>query len=142
MGVNGIQTQNELDWENWLNDYPCLDRIDNDGDGTIDFDGVDVDFDIRRVVDIPADPGCTDRLAGTELAACQDQIDNDGDGLIDLEDPGCTHANDMEELLSVPSLSNTARALLAATLVAMALVAPRLTGRRGCYPTETPALNE
>ena len=56
----------------------------------------DVDFDLDRVMDIPADPGCTDRLAQTETATCQDLIDNDGDGLIDLEDPSCTHANDRE----------------------------------------------
>jgi hypothetical protein len=141
-GVDGIQTQNELLWEIWLADYPCLDRIDNDGDGTIDFDGVDLDFDRNRVVDIPADPGCTDRLGQTELAACQDGIDNDGDGLIDLEDLGCAHANDRSEMLTVPSLSNTSRALLAATFAALALATPGLTRRRQPRPTETPAQDE
>ena len=60
----------------------CDDRIDNDGDGRVDY---------------PEDPGCTSPFdndeaepANTVVPACSDGIDNDGDGLADFpEDPGC-----------------------------------------------------
>ena len=58
----------------------CDDRIDNDGDGRVDY---------------PDDPGCTSSFDDdeTDLAqtpACSDGLDNDGDGLVDFpEDPGC-----------------------------------------------------
>jgi glycerophosphoryl diester phosphodiesterase len=125
-GVDGIHTANEVEWGDILGDYPCIDRIDNDGDGKIDFDGVDVDFDIDRVVDVPPDLGCDDRLAGTEVAACQDTIDNDGDGAIDLADPGCADPNDRDERADqIPSLPGMAGALLGALLLAVAYALTR-----------------
>jgi len=70
----------------------CMDGIDNDGDGKIDF---------------PADPGCTSPGDNTEntdggggggTALCADGIDNDGDGKIDFPaDPGCTSLTDNSE---------------------------------------------
>jgi large repetitive protein len=71
----------------------CMDGIDNDGDGHIDY---------------PNDPGCThphddseadDCPDGPLCPECSDGIDNDGDGLIDWPmDPGCTSAADPSEL--------------------------------------------
>lgn len=56
-------------------DPQCVDGIDNDGDGLVDF---------------PEDPGCWGNEDDAELAACSDGIDNDGDGLTDFpDDPGC-----------------------------------------------------
>ena len=56
-------------------DPQCVDGIDNDGDGLVDF---------------PDDPGCWGNEDDAELAACSDGIDNDGDGLVDFpDDPGC-----------------------------------------------------
>lgn len=74
--------------------YQCSDRIDNDGDGEIDF---------------PADLGCTSLYdnsegSGTEppppppTPACSDGIDNDSDSRIDYpSDPGCLSAEDTSE---------------------------------------------
>jgi hypothetical protein len=53
----------------------CVDGIDNDGDGAIDF---------------PADSGCYSGGDDYEAADCQNGIDDDGDGLADYPaDPGC-----------------------------------------------------
>src|SRR5262249_40098201 len=55
--------------------HPCLDGLDNDGDGLIDY---------------PADPGCSGPNDDSEQPECSDGLDNDGDGLIDFPaDPGC-----------------------------------------------------
>src|SRR3989338_6409052 len=62
----------------------CNDRIDNDGDGYIDF---------------PADPGCEKR-SGNELnpsVQCDDGVDNDGDGSSDSLDAGCSSPTDNDE---------------------------------------------
>ncbi len=81
----------------------CSDRLDNDGDGTVDYpldlgctaaadttetdgtricdDGIYNDGD--GLTDHPADSGCASVLAGREDPQCSDGIDNDGDGGID-----------------------------------------------------------
>ncbi|MEZ4470923.1 MAG: hypothetical protein R3F60_09005 [bacterium] len=67
----------------------CLNRLDDDGDGRIDY---------------PADPGCeraTDRdeTDPDPLPACADDEDNDGDGLVDYPlDVGCRAASDNDEV--------------------------------------------
>ena len=85
----------------------CLDGVDNDGDGTVDFgedfgcdslydpserttpgvivcdDGVDNDGD--NLIDFPDDPGCGHPLLTVENPACNDGADNDGDNLIDFD---------------------------------------------------------
>ena len=61
---------------------PCLDGVDNDGDGSADY---------------PADPGCTWAGDLSELPDCSDGIDNDGDGAIDLADSYCQTAGDARE---------------------------------------------
>ena len=62
---------------------PCDDGIDNDGDGLVDFG---------------ADPGCQSATSPKENPKCDDGIDNDGDGKIDwdgggvgLPDPQCAN---------------------------------------------------
>lgn len=64
----------------------CMDGIDNDGDGLIDF---------------PNDCGCSEPCDTTEapnpVRQCNDGIDNDGDGLIDLADTNCLNLCDNEE---------------------------------------------
>lgn len=54
---------------------PCLDAVDDDGDGRTDY---------------PADPGCTSAEDPSEEPECADDLDNDADGFIDHPaDPGC-----------------------------------------------------
>ena len=67
----------------------CSDKVDNDGDGKIDF---------------PADPGCTSAQDDSEIDfECSDKVDNDGDGKIDFPaDPGCSSAVDDSETNSLP----------------------------------------
>jgi hypothetical protein len=63
----------------------CRDKIDNDGDGKIDY---------------PNDPGCISKTDPTERNAnveCDDGKDNDGDGKIDYLDPGCSSLTDNDE---------------------------------------------
>ncbi|MBI2892732.1 MAG: SUMF1/EgtB/PvdO family nonheme iron enzyme [Deltaproteobacteria bacterium] len=99
----------------------CNDRIDNDGDGLVDFgpdpgcagpvdsseadlepqcgDGVDNDDD--GATDFPADSSCADALDTTEdgPAACANGLDDDGDTLVDFPfDPGCAAAGDSSEI--------------------------------------------
>ncbi len=52
---------------------PCLDQLDNDGDGKID---------------AAQDPGCRHIASVKENPACDDGVDNDMDGRIDLADQG------------------------------------------------------
>jgi hypothetical protein len=61
---------------------PCLDGVDNDGNGSADF---------------PADAGCTWPGDPSERADCGDGIDNDADGAVDLADPFCQTADDARE---------------------------------------------
>jgi large repetitive protein len=71
----------------------CMDGIDNDGDGHIDY---------------PNDPGCThphddseedDCPDGPLCPQCSNGIDDDGDGNTDWpDDPGCTSAADPSEI--------------------------------------------
>jgi hypothetical protein len=79
----------------------CNDRLDNDGDGAIDY---------------PADPGCASKTDHdeTDVAAppkpqCSDGINNDSseDAWVDYpNDPGCTDANDNTELGNPPPTSS------------------------------------
>lgn len=74
-------------------DTDCSDRLDNDGDGLIDFG---------------SDPGCSSASDDSELNTpggggsgidCDDDLDNDGDGKTDYpNDPGCQSANDPSEV--------------------------------------------
>lgn len=52
-------------WFDIVAALPCVDGIDNDGDGAIDFDGLDVDFDF--VLDFQADGGCASRTDLSEV---------------------------------------------------------------------------
>ncbi len=90
IGVDGV---NYIDPEKWvfqtLPTLPCVDGVDNDGDGRIDFGGLDEDFDgnLEALWEIT----CKDRLGSSEVGQCQDGADNDGDGLIDYPaDPQCS----------------------------------------------------
>ena len=91
----------------------CADRLDNDGDGRIDFpnepgcdslddddetdpevlpecaDGIDNDF--NGFSDYPDDEWCTSAADPEERRPpqCRDGSDNDRDGFTDLADPGC-----------------------------------------------------
>lgn len=66
----------------------CSDKVDNDGDGLIDFS-----------TGSSRDPGCESANDDSEADAnCSDKIDNDGDGKIDFpEDPGCDSSSDGDE---------------------------------------------
>jgi hypothetical protein len=88
----------------------CYDGLDNDADGSIDYDpsgggdggcvhaldpsegrndcsdGVDNDGDGRADAD---DHGCPFDFGWPENPACDDGVDNDGDGHVDLDDPAC-----------------------------------------------------
>jgi hypothetical protein len=95
---------------------PCIDGVDNDGDGFVDMDsdpgcseprddserpacldGLDNDGD--GLTDNPADPGCKFTLAVREDPQCQDGVDNDGDGDVDFPaDSLCTEVPDNDEL--------------------------------------------
>ncbi len=62
------------------NGLPCVDGLDGDGDGLIDF---------------PSDPGCNafdDLSENDDALRCDNGIDDDGDGNIDLADLGCFDA--------------------------------------------------
>jgi len=81
----------------------CMDGIDNDGDGKIDY---------------PDDPGCTspnqdsevdDCPSGPNCPECGNGIDDDGNGLIDYpDDPGCESASDPIEFTENPEACGTA----------------------------------
>ena len=103
----------------------CSNRIDDDGDGIIDFPlepgcagagdddetdpsvspscGNGLDDDSDGLVDYPNDPGCAgvgdrDELDPDRLPACGDGRDNDNDGTTDYpEDRGCESAADHSE---------------------------------------------
>ena len=84
-------------------------RIDNDGDGLIDFPGdlgcdsaddesersIDLpcdnglDDDLDGEVDYPADPGCASPSWPLEDPECDDHVDNDGDGFCDSPESTC-----------------------------------------------------
>ncbi|MCR9098053.1 MAG: hypothetical protein NXI30_27860 [bacterium] len=120
LGVNALHVGNELAWADYLATRPCIDRLDNDGDGFADADGIDLDFD--GVPEIPADAGCLRRLFETEVSDCQDGVDNDGDSLIDLDDPGCTGPNSPTEYsieAQVPSFSSGGLLLLCLAVVSV-----------------------
>lgn len=99
--------------------HPCIDGLDNDGDGDVDgedfgcldasddseisacIDGIDNDGD--GLTDRPADPGCATTLAVRENPQCQDGVDNDGDGDVDFPaDDKCESPTDNDELINTP----------------------------------------
>ncbi|MFP6656050.1 MAG: glycerophosphodiester phosphodiesterase family protein [Myxococcota bacterium] len=100
LGIDAVHVQNEVSWTTYLSYRPCIDGIDNDGDGFVDFDGIDLDFD--GIDEIPGDAGCESRLASNEMTVCQDLVDNDGDGFVDLDDPGCLTVNSTSEVDAPP----------------------------------------
>lgn len=64
---------------------PCMDNLDNDGDGYVDW---------------PADPGCANKNDNDErnyAIECDDGVDNDGDGRADMGDSGCATPADNDE---------------------------------------------
>lgn len=121
LGIDGFHVEDELGWATFLASVPCVDRVDNDGDGFADFDGIDLDFDGTN--EILADVGCTERLATTEIGECQDLIDNDGDTFVDLADPACLTVNSITETSPrVPSLSRLGFLLLGLSVLSLGLV--------------------
>ncbi|MBD3867995.1 MAG: hypothetical protein IFK94_07715 [Acidobacteria bacterium] len=96
LGVVGFHSQdpeNFLSNRSWLQ---CVDGIDNDGDGDIDFDGLDRNLD--WTVDVPADAECLNRLDRAEIPQCSDGRDNDADTYYDYpNDLGCVDALDIDE---------------------------------------------
>ena len=96
LGVVGFHSQdpeNFLSTRYWLH---CVDGIDNEGDGGIDFDGLDENLD--WTVDVTADAECLNRLDRTEFPQCDDGRDNDSDTYIDYpNDLGCDSALDIDE---------------------------------------------
>ena len=91
---------------------PCINGLDDDGDGLIDMldDGCrfaadpgetlpcedGLDNNNNGLVDAE-DPACLDRYAQEIAWPCNDGVDNDGDGLVDLEDTGCVGPLDFSE---------------------------------------------
>jgi hypothetical protein len=99
----------------------CADRIDNDGDGLVDFarsegdpgcasrqdasergtlvcdNGADDDADTRT--DYPGDPGCSSATDDSELGttACDNGFDDDLDTYHDMRDVGCDDPADASE---------------------------------------------
>ncbi|MCX8158843.1 MAG: hypothetical protein N3D20_00935, partial [Candidatus Pacearchaeota archaeon] len=99
-GIVGLSTEQRIENYKWLanaiNDVAgtnfyvppykqCIDGIDNDGDGFIDYS---------------SDPGCSSALDDNESdnPQCSDGIDNDGDNLVDYpNDSDCTSLRDNSE---------------------------------------------
>jgi hypothetical protein len=124
LGIDGFHVTDELGWQAFLATIPCADRVDNDADGFADFGGIDLDFDGTN--EIPADVGCTERMATTEIGECQDLVDNDGDTFVDLADPACLTANSITETSPrVPSLSRLGFLLLGLSVLSLGLVYSR-----------------
>jgi hypothetical protein len=99
--------------------HPCIDGLDNDGDGFVDgadfncedayddseraacSDGLDNDGD--GLTDWGSDPGCETTLAPFENPQCKDGVDNDGDGFVDHPgDDRCESPGDYDELINTP----------------------------------------
>lgn len=89
LGIDVIHYADPQWWVDFLATIPCVDGVDNDGDGLTDFG---------------EDPGCLIRTGSSELGPdtdCENGIDDDGDGLADFgEDPGCTSASDTGERIA------------------------------------------
>mgnify|MGYP001793065701 CR=1 FL=1 len=70
-------------------DPQCADGQDNDGDGTADAEGVDLNGDgsFGGVGEFPPDASCASPGQADERSpeACRDGIDNDEDGFIDFQ---------------------------------------------------------
>lgn len=103
---NGISAAYGHDWIGWIVRLPkpaCMNGIDDDGDGAIDYpddvgcrhardlseqpdcsDGIDNDADGKT--DFPEDLQCTGPEDGSEGPGCTDRIDTDGDGVGDACD--------------------------------------------------------
>ena len=67
----------------------CLDGVDDDGDGLIDFDDPQCFGPEGLEAGTPVDDG--------RLSACSNGLDDDGDGVVDADDPGCRDAADRDE---------------------------------------------
>lgn len=69
----------------------CSDGIDNDGDGTADWNGIDVNGDgifDTAAGELPPDFACSGDPRSQDESdpeQCRDGVDNDGDGLIDFQ---------------------------------------------------------
>lgn len=77
LSVGGLQ-----EWSNPLENGPCGDCVDNDGDGWLDDDDLDCE-------DGDAEVGYTDY-------PCNDGLDNDDDGIIDADEEECRNPDDDE----------------------------------------------
>ncbi|MFC1691103.1 hypothetical protein ACFL0W_02875 [Nanoarchaeota archaeon] len=60
----------------------CLDGVDNDGDGNIDYSDSDCNAVATTI-------GTIYTSEGSVVGACSDDFDNDNDGVVDCLDPGC-----------------------------------------------------
>jgi hypothetical protein len=141
LGIDAYHLQDEVGWTTFLSYRPCIDGVDNDGDGFTDFDGIDLNFD--GIHETPGDAGCTSRLALNEMTVCQDSIDNDGDGFVDLDDPACLTLNSTSEVdpappppppeppATVDSLSLPGLVLLALAGLRLGLFQRRIRRHRG-----------
>jgi glycerophosphoryl diester phosphodiesterase len=134
LGIDGYHTADEIGWNNYIAIRPCLDRVDNDGDGFGDFGGIDLDLD--GVHETPPDAACDDRLTLTETTECQDLVDNDGDMLVDLADPKCLSVNTPSETapppppMTVPTLSVPSILLLGFSILGLGIILSRYKQRR------------
>lgn len=66
----------------------CENGLDDDGDGSIDFDG-GASANAGVALGTP-DPGCPAPYATFENPQCDNGLDDDGNGATDLDDPKCT----------------------------------------------------
>lgn len=133
-GPDGLVNQNAQAMIEFELAHACIDDVDNDGDGDIDFredvgchwvldlsetfdcsDGIDNDTSgFADEMDID----CDSPIDPSEEPACRDLVDNDGDGLIDWpEDPGCWGADARRESAQIPALNLAASLCMMVALV-------------------------
>jgi len=70
-----------------MGESECRDRLDNDGDGKIDYKDED---------------SCANSYDMLEEGKCFNGVDDDNDGLVDLADPGCVDEHDNDETDPTP----------------------------------------
>lgn len=133
LGIDAYHVPDEVWWSSFLPTRPCIDRVDNDGDGFADHDGIDVDFD--GIPETMPDAACDERLAVSETTQCQDLIDNDGDMLVDLADPDCLTVNTTSEVgpppPAVPALSGPGMLLLGLAILWLGIFDSRRRKQHG-----------